>query len=220
LVSFAIGRWFGSINSPQYDSPDGALMYLISHVHLEKTKDPNLYVDALPYRYTYHSDSRTVQKTLAPLLGIELWNEERRPRTRWKMLELERVGDFLSLSSVPAGAGLIGSLSDAVESSKMGRVFERYGIYVVVAVSALSGGIFGYYSSFHDGEDYNYSVFQDVMLNPVYWEGVYFQILHCDATYSLQKADSSNRRKDDQNAAANDVKECENFVKWITTNLT
>jgi hypothetical protein len=202
-------RW--SIRRMEHpDTKEGALFYLLLHLHATNAgDDTELYVEALPYRYSYDSDKHKVIKALAPIIMSEAMGIERyKPPPRWKMLELDRVADFLSLASIPAGAGLLEDL----ESSKTSRFLGHFGPFIVAAASAGVGGIFGYYKYYHDGADYENPIFQSVLLNESIWISFVKEAKLCDLLKSVQAIDPELEKD-------NSHQSCERFHTWLSKNL-
>jgi hypothetical protein len=206
LVSFATGHLFAEANIPNYDSKEAALIFFVANVRPYFDKDTirlSLLTPTKQYSYSSSGNDRVM---------VDTRNQSPSPIKRWKMFELERASDVLALSAVPSSGGLFEMIAKGIKLEKY-PALERTSIVVFAALTAASGGIVGYYSTYSDPEDYDSPSFQEVLRDPNSWRPFIDNIQKC----GIHVMGEPLIRDEDYSylTMKSYTAECQKLMKWI-----
>jgi hypothetical protein len=206
LISFAVGHLFAKANLPDY-SKESALVYLAANVQPmmfdgSGTIHLTLWTPLKIYSYTNRGSE------------VSVTNGSGSKYHRWKMLELERASDFLALGAVPAGGGLFEIITTTVALQRAPLV-QRVVLVTGALLTAISGGMFGYYSAYSDPQDYDNPAFADALRDPANWQPIIDRLKGCGLSRGLEPSLANWGSKDSGLELKNNAAECQKLSKWV-----
>jgi hypothetical protein len=209
LLSFATGRLFAKANIPAYSTKEAAVISLAANVS-PVVYDEHIALSLLTPNRTYsYSDDR------GSVSVFDVSPKRARPN-RWKMFELERASDFLTLGAIPASGGLFEIIAKAVELNRIPGL-QRAAVLVASAMTAASGGFVGYYSVYADTQDYDNPAFQQALRDAANWQPMFDSMQACGI-----RGDKGSRGSFTWNSGIRPLtmklhtEGCDKLMKWLT----